>query len=106
MQELTAAIPYVLAILIGGLACGFVNTLASSGSAISLPLLLFLALPEIAANATNRLSVLFGSLIALQTFHAEGQMEWRAAGKMAVPPTLGSIVGVVAAELLPQRDIG
>jgi uncharacterized protein len=106
VPELTGLIPYALAILIGGIACGFVNTLASSGSAISLPLLLFLGLPEIAANATNRLSVLFGSLMALRTFHAEGKMEWRAAGKMVVPATLGSIVGVVAAEMLPNRDMG
>jgi uncharacterized membrane protein YfcA len=106
MQELTAAIPYVLAILIGGLVCGFINTLASSGSAISLPLLLFLGLPEIAANATNRLSVLFGSLMALRTFHAEGKLDWPAAGKMIVPATVGSVVGVIAAELLPNRDMG
>jgi len=106
VPELTAAIPYALAILIGGIACGFINTLASSGSAISLPLLLFIGLPEIAANATNRLSVLFGSLMALRTFHAEGKLEWRAAGKMVMPATLGSIVGVVAAELLPNRDMG
>jgi uncharacterized protein len=93
VPELTAAIPYALAILIGGIACGFINTLASSGSAISLPLLLFIGLPEIAANATNRLSVSFGSLMALRTFHAEGKLEWRAAGKMVPPATLGSIVG-------------
>lgn len=106
MPELTSFVPYALVILAGGVACGFINTLASSGSAISLPLLLFLGLPEIAANATNRLSVLFGSLMALRTFHAEGMMEWRPAGKMVVPATLGSIVGVAAAELLPNRDMG
>ncbi len=106
MPELTGLIPYGLAILIGGVACGFINTLASSGSAISLPLLLFLGLPEIAANATNRLSVLFGSLMALRTFHAEGKLEWRAAGKMVVPATVGSVVGVLAAEMLPNRDMG
>jgi uncharacterized protein len=99
-------LPYVLAILIGGIACGFINTLASSGSAISLPLLLFLGLPEIAANATNRLSVLFGSLMALRTFHAEGKMDWPAAGKMVLPATLGSVVGVLAAEMLPNREMG
>jgi len=106
VPDLTSFLPYALAILIGGVACGFINTLASSGSAISLPLLLFLGLPEIAANATNRLSVLFGSLMALRTFHAEGTLDWRAAGKMVVPATLGSVVGVVAAEMLPNRDMG
>src|ERR1700716_535363 len=106
MPELTSLVPYALLILAAGVACGFTNTLASSGSAISLPLLLFLGLPEIAANATNRLSVLFGSLMASRAFHAEGKLDWPAAGKMIVPATVGSVVGVIAAELLPNRDMG
>jgi uncharacterized membrane protein YfcA len=66
--------PYALLLLATGIACGFVNTLASSGSAISLPILLTLGLPALAANATNRLPVLFGSLMALRTFHTEADV--------------------------------
>ena len=33
-------------------------------------------------------------------------MEWRAAGRMVVPATLGSVLGVIAAEMLPNRDMG
>ncbi len=44
--------------------------------------------------------------MALRTFHAEGKLEWRAAGKMVVPATVGSVVGVLAAEMLPNRDMG
>jgi uncharacterized protein len=47
-----------LLLLIGGLVAGFINTLASSGSAITLPILLFLGLSPHVANATNRLNVL------------------------------------------------
>jgi hypothetical protein len=36
-----------------GLACGFLNTLASSGSAVSLPILVLIGLSPAAANATN-----------------------------------------------------
>jgi uncharacterized membrane protein YfcA len=82
-----------------------VNTLASSGSAISLPVLLMFGLSPLDANATNRLSVLFGSLMALRTFHAKGEVNWRAGIEMAIPATLGSVVGVLAAKKIPGRGM-
>jgi uncharacterized membrane protein YfcA len=44
--------------------CGFFNTVASSGSAVTLPLLVFLGLPPAMANGTNRLPVVIGSVMA------------------------------------------
>src|SRR5207248_8125632 len=81
---------YGLALLGAGLACGIINTLASSGSAVSLPVLMMLGLSPLDANATNRLSVLSGSLMALYTFHANKEVNWRAGLEMAIPATLGS----------------
>lgn len=96
---------YGFVLLLAGLACGVVNTLASSGSAISLPVLLLFGLSPLAANATNRLSVLFGALMALRTFAAKKQVDWRAGLKMAIPATVGSIGGVIAAERIPGRSM-
>jgi len=96
---------YGFLLLLAGLACGLVNALASSGSAISLPVLLMFGLSPLDANATNRLTVLFGSLMALRTFQAKGAMDWRAGWKMAIPATLGSVAGVLAAERLPGRGM-
>jgi hypothetical protein len=47
---------YGLILLVAGLGCGLVNTLASSGSAISVPVLLMFGLSPLDANATNRLT--------------------------------------------------
>jgi uncharacterized membrane protein YfcA len=99
-------VPYILMLLSAGIACGFINTLASSGSAVSLPMLMMLGLPALAANATNRLPVLFGSLMALRTFQAEGKVDWSAAWKIVLPATLGSAVGVYLAETLQNRQLG
>jgi uncharacterized membrane protein YfcA len=96
---------YGLILLVAGLGCGLVNTLASSGSAISLPVLLMFGLSPLDANATNRLSVLFGSLMALRTFQAKAEVNWRAGLIMAIPATLGSVAGVLAAERLPGRSM-
>src|ERR1700723_4207781 len=96
---------YGLILLVAGLGCGLVNTLASSGSAISLPVLLMFGMSPLDANATNRLTVLFGSLMALYTFQAKKTVEWRPGLKMAIPATLGSVAGVLAAESLPGRGM-
>jgi uncharacterized membrane protein YfcA len=52
-------IPYALVLLIVGIACGFINTLASSGSAISLPMLMMLGLPALAANVHQSIAGAF-----------------------------------------------
>src|SRR6267154_844550 len=94
MDTIATVVPYVMVLLIAGIACGFINTLASSGSAISLPMLLTLGLPALAANATNRLPVLFGSLMALRTFQTQGKVDWSAAWRIVLPATVGSAVGI------------
>ncbi len=65
-----------------GIACGFLNTLPSSGSAVSLPVLVMLKIPEVAANATNRLPVMIGSLMATWSFARKGQLDWHAAAQL------------------------
>ena len=78
MHNASALLSYGVVLVAAGVACGTINTLASAGSAISLPVLLILGLSPLDANATNRLAVLLGSLMALYTFYAKGQVNWRA----------------------------
>jgi uncharacterized protein len=97
---------YWIVLIVAGLACGFLNTLASSGSAVSLPILVMFGLSASAANATNRLPVLIGSLMALWTFQRRKQVDWPAAARLAPAVGLGSVVGVLLAEALPNRQMG
>ena len=89
----------------GGLLCGFLNAAASSGSAITLPLLLALGLPPAVANGTNRVGVLMGMLTASWRFHRAGAIPWRLIGRL-LPAFLGmAVLGAVIASLLPMGDI-
>ena len=57
---------WLLGAALAGLVGGFISTLASNGSAVTLPALEFLCPPEHVANGTNRLSVValgFGGTI-------------------------------------------
>ncbi|HMP98850.1 MAG TPA: sulfite exporter TauE/SafE family protein [Cyclobacteriaceae bacterium] len=62
---------YLLIIIIG-FAAGFLNTVAGGGSLISLPILIFLGLPSVVANATNRVAILFQNIFAVGGFRSKG----------------------------------
>ncbi len=101
------AVDFTLLIGLGaGLACGFLNTAASSGSAVSLPILILMGLDPISANATNRIPVLIGAATATMSFHARKALPWGMVIKLSVPTTLGGLLGALLAEQLPARDLG
>ncbi len=92
-------------LFLGGAAAGFVNTLASSGTAISLPILLFLGLPPHVANATNRLTVLAAACSSTLTFARKKTIDWRHAPHVVLPIFGGSIVGALLADWLPDEGL-
>ncbi len=96
----------MVVLVLAGCAAGLVNTLASSGSAISLPVLMLLGLPAGDANATNRLSCMLGSMMAIRTFHSSHMIDWKAGRRMLAPAVLGSVIGGFASERIPGRDLG
>jgi len=88
-----------------GLACGFLNTAASSGSAVSLPILMMGGLDPVSANATNRIPVLIGALSATWSFHQRKALPWDLAAKVSLPVAIGGLAGAGLAEILPGRDL-
>ena len=82
---------------LAGLIGGFVSTLASNGSAVTLPMLELFGLPEHTANGTNRLSVVALGLMGTIGFYREGLVDWRRGGRIAVLVALGTVVGSLVA---------
>jgi uncharacterized membrane protein YfcA len=95
---------------IAGFVAGFINTLAGSGSLLTLPLLILLGLPANVANGTNRVGVLLQNVVAVATFRRSGALDVRGSWKLLVPSLLGGIVGALLAvdldEALLRRTIG
>jgi hypothetical protein len=100
---------YVLTIVAGFLA-GVINTLAGSGSLITLPVLIFLGLPATVANGTNRIGVIMQNAVAGLSFRRSGVLDLRGAAILSLPAILGSLLGAQIAvnlnEELMQRTIG
>ncbi|MBM6596655.1 sulfite exporter TauE/SafE family protein [Microvirga pudoricolor] len=90
---------------LAGLACGFFNAVASSGSVVSLPTLMWMGLHAIDANATNRIPVLIGGITATIELARNGKIPWKLAWQTSIPVTLGSACGAGLAEMIPSHDL-
>lgn len=93
----------LLLIVVAGLALGFANTLASSGSAISLPILLGLGMAPELANGTNRVAVLVGAATATVSFARAGRINWPIVTPLVIAGVIGSLIGVWISEILSPR---
>lgn len=80
-------------LILAGFAAGFINTLAGSGSLITLPLLIFLGLPANVANGTNRVSVLLQNIVGVRAFRKTNILDLRGVLHLGIPAFLGSIIG-------------
>ncbi|MFH1699623.1 MAG: sulfite exporter TauE/SafE family protein [Candidatus Zixiibacteriota bacterium] len=92
-----------LAVIGAGFAAGFINTLAGSGSLITLPLLIFLGLPANAANGTNRIAILLQNIVGVRTFHNSHLLNIRHGLRLAIPAIIGAIIGAQIASDLNER---
>ena len=101
---LLAAVP------VTGFVAGFVNTLAGSGSLLTLPILILLGLPANVANGTNRVGVLLQNMVAVATFRRSGALPLEGSWKLIVPAVAGAVVGAALAvdldEALLRQTIG
>ncbi len=96
--------PLLLGLAIaGGILAGIINTLAGSGSLVTLPILVLLGLPANVANGTNRVGVVIQCLVGVATFKRHGALELEHSGWYIAPTVAGAIVGaLIAVDLSAQ----
>lgn len=88
---------HILALVGIGVATGFINTLAGGGSALTLPMLMFLGLPANVANGTNRIAILLQSVVGTQRFHRKGILDIKSDYRLLLPAAAGSVAGAFLA---------
>jgi uncharacterized protein len=76
-----------------GFVASVLNVVAAGGSFLTLPLLIFLGLPTVEANATNRIGVIAQNAISVWGFHRHGVLDWRWAAAASLPAGFGALVG-------------
>jgi len=92
--------------VVAGVLTGIINTLAGSGSLITLPIFVFICgLPAPIANGTNRIGVLLQSGVGLATYRAVKKDVFEGAPWLVVPTILGAIVGSLIAVDLDEATM-
>src|SRR5262245_59383493 len=94
---LLAAVPVI------GIVAGFINTLAGSGSLLTLPILILLGLPANVANGTNRVGVTMQNIASVATFRRHGALPLAGSWQLIMPSVAGGIVGAMLAVDLDER---
>ncbi len=79
-------------LLFGGLAAGFINTLAGGGSAITIPIMTEIVGISV-ANGTNRIAILLANASALTRFQRGGAVPWAKVLRLITPTVLGAALG-------------
>jgi uncharacterized membrane protein YfcA len=100
----------LIAVPITGFVAGYINTLAGSGSLITLPMLILLGLPANIANGTNRVGILLQNIVAVATFQRGGVLDTAGSVRLVLPAVAGSFIGAQLAvdldETLMRQLIG
>ncbi len=102
---------YIILLIIGaGFLAGFINTLAGSGSLITVPLLMFLGLPANVANATNRVMIFLTNIVGVASFRQQKVFKFKDNIWLSVPAIVGAVIGAKIAvdinEQIMTRIIG
>ena len=97
-------------VILAGFAAGYINTLAGSGSLITLGLLTAMGIPATIANGSNRVGVIVQGFASAASFQRQRVMDWRGGLIFAAPTIIGSLIGAQIAtnldEELMRRAIG
>ena len=93
-----------IALVVGGFAAGLINVVAGNGSAITLPLLMWMGLDANAANATNRVGAIFQTTSAISSLPKTARTKYmmRQSYFIIPPVIIGAIIGANLAVDLPE----
>lgn len=90
-------------IIIAGFVVGAINTVAGSGSVITLTILSFLGLPSTVANGTNRIGVLLQSITGTLTYQKHTEINLKPYRGLILVAVVGALLGTqLAVELNEQ----
>ncbi len=83
----------IFLIIACGVVAGFFNVAAAGGSLLTLPMLIFLGVPPLVANATNRVALVVQNVVSVSTYASKDLLSVRYSLMLGVSSTLGALVG-------------
>jgi uncharacterized protein len=93
---------YLLAVGVG-IITGFINTLAGSGTLLTMPFFIFMGLPADIANGTNRLGIFAQTLVSSTVMRRQARVSLKGAEILIVPSVIGSGIGAYVASVVNPK---
>lgn len=90
-------------VVVVGIISGFINTIAGSGSLLTLPVLIFMGLPVNVANGTNRVAILLQSIAGVSGFKQKKVFDWKDGLWLLIPSVFGALLGAMMAVNLDEK---
>ena len=87
---------FVILLIAGGVA-GFINVLAGGGSALTVPILVFMGFDPTVANGTNRIAILAEAATGIAAFKKNQYSDFAMSWKLAAMTLPGAILGAIYA---------
>ncbi len=94
----------IIALVAGGVAAGFINTVAGGGSVITIPVLV----EVVGAGLTNgslRIAILMQNVSGVAGYARGRAITWPIVARLVAPTTVGAVVGAWLATLLSPGDL-
>ncbi len=91
------------AIALAGLAAGFINAVAGSGTLVTFPTLLAFGVPPVTANVSNNIGLFPGSVSAALGLRSELRGQRRRLLRLGAGSLVGGVVGAVLLLVLPSE---
>jgi uncharacterized protein len=92
-----------LAIIVAGIGAGAINTIVGSGSLISYPVMVFLGLPPVAANITNTVGLVPGSITGAWAYRRELRNVRPVLVQVGAASVVGAVIGALLLTVLPDQ---
>lgn len=83
----------ILILIASGFIAGIINTLAGGGSLLTLPILIFLGLPPVVANGTNRIGILMQSISGTMGYKSKGISTYPFNIYLGISASVGALIG-------------
>ncbi|MFC2110123.1 sulfite exporter TauE/SafE family protein [Bacteroidota bacterium] len=83
----------LIILVVVGFFAGVINTIAGGGSLLTLPLLIFMGLPEAIANGTNRVAIFFQTASSVAGFRSKGVITYPFSLYLGISASIGSFIG-------------
>ncbi len=84
---------FILSLMGAGIAVGVINVMAGGGSALTLPLMIFLGLEPSVANGTNRVAIIMQNISAIAKFKEDKSHDFPLSIRYGLMTLPGAILG-------------